>query len=137
DLVLEALRPETRLVVINSPGNPTGRVWPAEELEALARGLEGREEPVFVLSDEVYRELHYGASPPRSIAEWHPHSLVAGSLSKSSALTGLRLGGLAGPPETVAAAVKLHQFVNTAADTFAQRVAIELLRDPARLGEQP
>ncbi len=134
--VLESLRPETRLVVINSPANPTGRVWPAEELQALAKGLAGREEPVFVLSDEVYRELYYGPSPPRSIAEWHPHSLVAGSLSKSSALTGLRLGWLAGPPEVVRSAEKVHQFVNTAVDTFAQRVAVELLREPTRLGEQ-
>lgn len=136
EVVLEALRPETRLVVLNSPANPTGRIWPAGELEALARGLAARDEPVHVLSDEVYRELYFTAERPRSIAEWHPHSLVAGSLSKSNALTGLRLGWLAGPPEVVAAAAKVHQFVNTATDTFAQRVAIELLRDPARLGEQ-
>lgn len=134
DLVLDALRPETRLIVINSPANPTGRVWPAEELEALARGLEGRSEPVYVLSDEVYRELYFTSSPARSIAEWHPHTLLAGSLSKSSALTGLRLGWLAGPREAVEGAVKVHQFVNTAADTFAQRVALEHLRDPASLG---
>ncbi len=136
-IVLDALRPNTRLVIINSPSNPTGRVWPAEELEALASGLAEREgRPIYVLSDEVYRELYYGPEPPRSISEWYPHSLVAGSLSKSNALTGLRLGWLAGPPEVIAAAIKVHQFVNTAASTFSQLVALELFREPQRLAEQ-
>ena len=131
--VLAEVRPSTRLIVLNTPANPTGRVWPAEELEALARGLAAREPPVHVLADEVYRELYYTPDPPRSITEWHPHSLIAGSLSKSNALTGLRLGWLIGPREVVAAAVKVHQFVNTAASTYSQRVAMELFREPARL----
>jgi aspartate/methionine/tyrosine aminotransferase len=131
--VLAALRPDTRLVVVNSPGNPTGRIWPDAELRALAAGLGERDRPVYLLADEVYRELFYTARPPASAADFHPYTLVAGSLSKSNALTGLRLGWLAGPAEVIAAATKVHQFVNTAADTFAQRVAIELLRDPASL----
>ena len=101
----------------------------------LARGLEGREQPVYVLADEVYRELYYTPEPPRSIAGWHEHSLIAGSLSKSNGLTGLRLGWLVGPREVVAAAVKVHQFVNTAASTYSQRVAMELFREPGRLEE--
>lgn len=128
--VLEAVTSSTRLVVLNSPANPTGRIWPEAELRALADGLAVRPgAPVFVLSDEVYRELFYTPAPPVSIADLYPHALVAGSLSKSNALTGLRLGWLAGPEEVIAAATKVHQFVNTAADTFAQRVAVELLHD--------
>jgi aspartate/methionine/tyrosine aminotransferase len=135
DILLESLRPETRMIVLNSPANPTGRVWPAAELRRLAEALGGRPgRPVYVLADEVYRELFYGQAPPASMAEFHPHTLLAGSLSKSNALTGLRLGWLAGPPAVIVAATKAHQFVNTAADTFAQRVALELLREPASLG---
>lgn len=134
DAVLEALGPDTRLVVISSPVNPTGRVWPEAELRALAEGLAARPgPPVYVLSDEVYRELYFTPEPPLSVAEVYPHTLVAGSLSKSNALTGLRLGWLVGPPEVVAAAIKVHQFVNTAASTFSQAVALELFRDPASL----
>jgi aminotransferase len=134
EVVLEAMRPETRLVILNTPSNPTGRVWPEDELRALAEGLaRRRHERVFVLSDEVYRELYYGEEQPSTIASYHPDSLVAGSLSKSCALTGLRLGWLAGPEDVVAAAVKVHQFVNTAASTFSQRVAIELFSNEARL----
>jgi len=135
--LLDALGPDTRLIVLNSPCNPTGRVWPSDELEALARGLAehrtGDGEPVFVLSDEVYRELHYGDSPPASIAWYHPETLVAGSLSKSNALTGLRLGWLAGPASVIADAIKVHQFVDVAASTFAQRVALHLFSQPGRL----
>lgn len=132
--VLEALGPDTRLVVISSPVNPTGRIWPEAELRALAEGLAARPgPPVYVLSDEVYRELYFTPEPPLSVAEVYPHTLVAGSLSKSNALTGLRLGWLVGPPEVVAAAIKVHQFVNTAASTFSQAVALELFRDPAAL----
>ncbi len=133
DRVLEALRPDTRLVVINTPANPTGRVWPAAELERLADGLAGRERRIFVLADEVYRELYFGDAAPASSAAYHGDTLIAGSLSKSNALTGLRLGWLAGPADVLNAAVKVHQFVNTAASTFSQRVAVELLREPSSL----
>ena len=129
EAVLAALSPATRMVVLNSPCNPTARTWPAEELEALARGLAAHHGTgggaVYVLSDEVYRELYYGDAPA-SIARFHPHTLVAGSLSKSNALTGLRLGWLAGPREVIAQAIKVHQLVNTATATFAQRVALSL-----------
>lgn len=134
DAVLEALGPDTRMVILNTPGNPTGRVWPEAELRRLAEGLAARRgPPVYVLSDEVYRELYFTPGPPASIARFHPHSLVVGSLSKSSAMTGLRLGWLVGPEEVIAAAVKVHQFVNTAASTFAQLVALELFRTPGAL----
>ena len=133
--VLDALGPDTRMIVINSPGNPTGRVWPAAELRALADGLAARPGPVYVLSDEVYRELYYGDERPASIAELHPHALVAGSLSKSNALTGLRLGWLMGDAKVVAEAIKVHQLVNTAASTLSNHVALEIFRRPDALAE--
>ncbi|MEX2582539.1 MAG: pyridoxal phosphate-dependent aminotransferase [Gemmatimonadota bacterium] len=128
ETVLNALRPETRLIVINTPCNPTGRVWPEGELRALGEALRAREgREIYVLADEVYRELYFGAAPPASIAEFHPWTLIAGSVSKSNALTGLRLGWLAGPREAIEPATKVHQFLNTSASTFSQRVAFALL----------
>jgi aspartate/methionine/tyrosine aminotransferase len=132
--VLAALGPDTRMIVLNSPNNPTGRVWPESELRALADGLASRPgEPVRVLSDEVYRELYFTDAPPVSIGALWPHALVAGSLSKSNALTGLRLGWLVGDAKTIAAATKVHQLVNTAASTFSQVVAMEIFADRAAL----
>lgn len=133
--VLGAMGPDTRMVIINSPNNPTGRIWPAQELRALADGLAARPgPPVWVLSDEVYRELYFTPERPPSIGELWPHALVAGSLSKSNALTGLRLGWLVGDAKAIAAATKVHQLVNTAASTFSQTVAREVFADPAHLG---
>jgi aspartate/methionine/tyrosine aminotransferase len=133
EAILEALRPETRLVVLNTPSNPTGRIWPAEELAALAARLDTERPDVYLLADEVYRELYFTDTRPASVARFHGRTLVAGSLSKSNSLTGLRLGWLAGPADVIGQATKVHQFINTAASTFAQRVAIELLSEPARL----
>lgn len=132
--VLNALGPATRMIILNTPANPTGRVWPADEMRALADGLAARPEPVYVLSDEVYRELYYTPERPASLAHVHPHALVVGSLSKSNALTGLRLGWLIGPREVVAEATKVHQLVNTAASTFSNHVALEIFARPETLG---
>lgn len=131
EAVLEALGPETRGIALCSPSNPTGRVWPAHEVEALAEGLLSRPgPPVTVIWDEAYVELYYGAERPTSLAQYYPHTLVAGSVSKSHALTGLRIGWLAGPHAHIAAACRLHQLSVTSASTFSQWVLLELLRDP-------
>jgi aspartate/methionine/tyrosine aminotransferase len=132
--VLAALGPRTRMVVLASPNNPTGRVWPSAELRALADGLAASPgAPVYLLADEVYRELYFGGEPPAAAAAHHPHTLVVGSLSKSCALTGLRLGWLIGPSDAVELATRAHQLVNTAASTYSQRVALELFAAPDAL----
>ncbi|MFP5502130.1 MAG: pyridoxal phosphate-dependent aminotransferase, partial [Candidatus Sericytochromatia bacterium] len=132
--VLAGIGPATRLVLLASPANPTGRVWEAAELKKLADGLAKLPQRVYVLVDEVYRELTYTESPYASLAQYHPHSLVANSLSKSHALTGLRLGWLMAPEALMPGIVKVHQFVNTAASTFSQQVALAVFQDPASLG---
>ncbi|HEV3050847.1 MAG TPA: aminotransferase class I/II-fold pyridoxal phosphate-dependent enzyme, partial [Longimicrobium sp.] len=77
--------------------------------------------------------LYYTPRPPVSIGALWPHALVAGSLSKSNALTGLRLGWLVGDAKAIAAATKVHQLVNTAASTFSQVVAMEVFADATDL----
>lgn len=138
--VLEALRPSTALVLLASPANPTGRVWPAAELQALAQGLQARAEgPPALLLDAVYRELDASGEPPadRVLAEAGcPRLWVANSLSKSHALTGLRLGWLMGPAGPMAEAIKLHQFLTTAASSFSQQVALAILTGEAPLDAQ-
>ncbi|CAA9332595.1 MAG: Aspartate aminotransferase [uncultured Gemmatimonadetes bacterium] len=132
--VLEAVGPDTRLIVINSPCNPTARVWPEAELRALAEGLSARPgSPVYVLVDEVYRELYYTPEPPVSLATFYPHTLTVGSLSKSNALTGMRLGWLIADAPIIASAIKVHGLVNTATSTFSQWVAMETFATPGSL----
>ena len=132
--VLEALGPDTRMVILNSPCNPTARVWPEAELRALAAGLASRPgPPVYVLVDEVYRELYYTPHPPVSLATLYPHVLTVGSLSKSNALTGMRIGWLIADDAVIAGAIKVHGLVNTAAPTFSQWVAMDLFARPGAL----
>jgi aspartate/methionine/tyrosine aminotransferase len=133
DRVLAAIGPRTRLIALASPNNPTGRVWPESELRRLTEGLAARPEPVYLLSDEVYSELYFGPDRPASPASFYPHTLVASSLSKSCALTGLRLGWLMAPIEISPTLFKAHQFAVSCADTVAQRAAIEIFKTPELL----
>ena len=133
--VLEALRPDTRMVILKSPCNPTARVWPEAELRALAAGLAARPgPPVYLLVDEVYRELYYGPEPPVSMATLYPRTLTVGSLSKSNALTGMRIGWLIADAPVIASAIKVHGLVNTASSTFSQWVGMETFAEPGSLG---
>lgn len=133
--VLRAVTERTRLVALASPCNPTGRVWPESELRALCRGLLALPNPPYLLSDEVYAELYFGAERPASPAHFYPHTLVASSLSKSCALTGLRLGWILGPQAAMKVMWKAHQFVVSCVDTIAQRAALEIFANPAILGQ--
>src|SRR5262249_10267866 len=125
--VLAALRPETRLLILASPMNPTGRVWSDAELKALGEGLAARPgPPVYVISDEVYRELYFGDRPSGSPATYWPNTIAVGSISKSCALTGLRVGWFIAPPQLAPALHKAHQFLVSSTTTFGQHAAIEI-----------
>ena len=132
--VLDAVGPATRLVLLATPSNPTGRVWPDAELAALAAGLRalGDARP-YVLIDEVYRELCYVNPRPLPFATRYDRTLVANSLSKSHALTGLRLGWLLAPADVAPTVVKVHQFIATAASTYSQQVALAIFQGDAPL----
>lgn len=135
--VLAAVGPKTRLVFLATPNNPTARIWPEEELIKLGQGLLERSKAagstIYLLADEVYRELYYTPAPPPAAARFYPHTLVAGSLSKNCALTGLRLGWLLVPAEARSALYKAHQLVVSCADTIAQRAALTIFEQPERL----
>ena len=130
DRILAALQPQTRMLVLCSPCNPTGRVLRAESARRLAQALLARSgPPVIVLFDEVYRELTY-IDDAASFATYYPHTIAINSLSKSHALTGLRLGWALGPEEYLRSIIQFHAWVSSAASTFAQRVAWELFSQP-------
>ena len=128
--VLARVNEKTRLVALASPCNPTGRIWPENELRLLAQGLLSLPRPPYLLSDEVYAALHFTPQAPASAIRFYPHTLVASSLSKSCALTGLRLGWILAPETEMRLMYKTHQYVVSCADTFAQRVALEIFRQP-------
>jgi aminotransferase len=118
-----AITPRTKLIIVNSPSNPLGSVTSAAALEAIASL------GPLVVSDEVYREIWY-ETPPPSMTGLRGNVLVLGGLSKSHAMTGLRLGWILGPELLMKSIVTAHQYIATCASVFSQALAEAILDDP-------
>jgi len=125
-----AMTPRTKMVIINSPGNPSGAVYSREEMEAIVEVA--AEEDIYILSDEIYEKLVYDGVKHVSIAslskQAYDLTITVNGFSKSYAMTGWRLGYL-GAPEAIAKAVDSIQSHSTSnACSFAQKGAIAALR---------
>jgi aspartate aminotransferase len=125
-----AMSPRTKLVIINSPGNPTGAVYTREELTAIAEVA--AEEEILILSDEIYEKLVYDDAEHVSIGslspEAHELTITVNGFSKSYAMTGWRLGYL-GAPEAIARAIDSLQSHSTSNPcSFAQKGGIAALK---------
>lgn len=133
--ILAGVTGATRAIVLCSPCNPTGRVLSRDQAERLVRGLESRPgKPVWLIHDEIYREQTF-APDAAMLAQRYPHTIVTNSLSKSNALTGLRLGWILAPESFVEPAIKAHAWVTSCADTFAQQVALHVFASPQNVRE--
>jgi aspartate aminotransferase len=125
-----AITPRTRLVILNSPSNPTGAVYPRAELEALVRICV--EAGVYILSDEIYEHLLYDGVQHHSPATFSPEAarltLTASGFSKSYSMTGWRLGTLLAPTKLAAAAADLQSQMTSNATSFAQFGALAALQ---------
>jgi aspartate/methionine/tyrosine aminotransferase len=123
EAILAAVGPDTRMIVICSPNNPTGRVISKASARRIADGLLARGgPPVYVMHDEIYRELTY-VDDAGEFGKIYPYTIAVNSLSKSNSLTGLRLGWVFAPDDATAQIVKMHGWVTSCANTFSQRVA--------------
>ncbi|MBU6182506.1 MAG: pyridoxal phosphate-dependent aminotransferase [Verrucomicrobia bacterium] len=117
-----AMSPRTKMIIINSPGNPTGSVYTREELKALAEVA--AEEDIFILSDEIYEKLTYEGAEHVSIATVSPEAydltITINGFSKAYSMTGWRLGYL-GAPEQIARAIdSMQSHMTSNACSFAQ-----------------
>jgi len=137
EAILEAIGPKTRMIAICSPCNPTGTVMSRESARRLAEGLLARGgEPIVVLHDEIYRELVY-TDDVAEMARVYPHTVAINSLSKSNALTGLRIGWASAPTAIIAQMVKLHGLITSCPNTFSQYVANEVFAAKALGAQRP
>ena len=121
-----AMTPATKMIILNSPGNPTGSVYTREELEALAEVA--LEEDILMLSDEIYEKITYDGTPHVSLAslgtEIYGLTATVNGFSKAYSMTGWRLGYVAAP-ESIAAAIDSIQSHSTSnATSFAQKGAL-------------
>ena len=136
-----AITPNTKVLVLPFPNNPTGAVMRRAHLEEIAQIL--RDTNIMILSDEIYCELTYGDTPHVSIAEidgMRERTIIINGFSKSFAMTGWRLGWAMGPEPVLTQMTKLHQFGIMSAPTTAQYGAMEAMRsgdpDIARMRDE-
>jgi aspartate aminotransferase len=131
DLFRDRLSDRTRVVILNSPHNPTGGVIPAEDLSAIAEMLRDRE--VMVLADEIYSRIYYGSQPPASLMNLPgmlEKTILLDGFSKTYAMTGWRMGYGVMPEWLVVAVNKLMVNSNSCTASFSQRAGIAALDGP-------
>jgi aspartate aminotransferase len=135
----EAMSPSTKMIILNSPGNPTGAVYSKDELKAL--GEVAASEDILILSDEIYEKLVYEGSQHVSIAslsdELKRLTIVINGFSKAYSMTGWRIGYTATTEKKIAAAIDTIQSHTTSAPaTFAQYGALAALHGPQDVVEE-
>ncbi len=131
NLFRDRLSPRTKMVILNSPQNPTGGAIPRQDLAEIAAMLCDRD--VVVLSDEIYSRIHYGSEPPASITQFPgmlEKTIILDGFSKTYAMTGWRMGYGVMPEWLVDAVNKLMVNSNSCTASFTQRAGIAALRGP-------
>jgi aspartate aminotransferase len=131
DALAAAVTDRTRVIVINSPNNPTGAVYPAADLARLAELV--LDKGLTLISDEAYGYFTYDgleAASPYAIETLRPRLLVIRSFSKHHAMTGFRVGYAVGPRPLIAAMTRLQSHLCGNVCTFAQHGALAALKVP-------
>jgi len=125
-----AITPRTRMLVFNSPSNPTGATVSDEDLRTLSRLCQRHD--LWVMSDEIYRRISYGAQPPSiaALPGMEERTIIVDGFSKSYAMTGWRLGWGLFPAALSEHAVRLMINSNTCTASFVQEAGIAALRGP-------
>jgi aspartate aminotransferase len=128
-----AITPQTRWLLLNSPGNPTGATYPADELRALGEVLR-RHPRVLVLSDDIYAPLRYTPGAHATFAvecpDLAPRVLTISGVSKSHAMTGFRIGVAAGPRWLIAAMERLQSHSSGNPCSISQAAAVAAFEGP-------
>ncbi|MCC5788035.1 MAG: pyridoxal phosphate-dependent aminotransferase [Opitutales bacterium] len=128
----EVLTPKTRMVILNSPSNPTGAVYTRKEMEALFEVCLSH--GVWILADEIYEYLLYDDVTHHSIASFGPDAaestITVAGFSKTFSMTGWRLGTMVAPDEVAKAVSSLQSQTSSNATTFAQYGALAALQNP-------
>ena len=128
----EAITPNTKLFILNSPSNPTGSVYTADEIKAL--GDVCVEKGVLIMSDDIYEKLVYDGAEFTSVtgfSEEHlAHTIIVHGLAKAYSMTGWRIGFLAAPKPIAQAINALQSHSTSNATSFAQKGAVAALTGP-------
>ncbi len=121
-----AITDKTKIILINSPNNPTGMVNSREELEMVARVA--REKDLLVFSDDIYdRFIYDDITEQTHLGQLYDKTVTFGGFSKTWAMTGWRLGYVAGPSEIIQCMVTMQQYAFSSVTSFAQKAALTAL----------
>ncbi|HEY7616842.1 MAG TPA: pyridoxal phosphate-dependent aminotransferase [Terriglobales bacterium] len=129
-MVERAITPRTKMIILNSPSNPAGAVMSPEDMTALVRLATQR--GIWLISDECYVYLNYSGKnfSVGSLRDFRERMLVVGSLSKTYAMTGWRLGYALGPAPVIAAMQKLQGQSTSNPTSIVQKAAVAALKGP-------
>lgn len=132
EMVRESITPRTRILIINSPNNPTGRIIPPAEYQKIVAAA--AESDVWVISDECYLYFAYPPASPFTAAqlpeELRSRAMICGSFSKSHAMTGWRVGFGLGPRPWIDAMLKIQSHSTSNANSISQKAAVEAATGP-------
>jgi methionine aminotransferase len=138
DAVAAAVTPKTRMIVVNTPHNPTGTILRQADLDALADIVAGT--GILILSDEVYEHMVYDGQPHASVSR-HPvlaeRAFVVSSFGKTYHVTGWKVGYVAAPAPLMAEFRKVHQYNVFSVNTPTQAGLADFMRDPAPWRDLP
>ena len=126
-----AITPNTKLIMFNSPNNPSGSIYTEDEYKALAKVLENYPE-IFILSDEIYEHINYG-TPHFSfarIASLYDRTITVNGVAKAFAMTGWRIGYIGAPEWIAKACNKMQGQITSGANCIAQRATIAAISAP-------
>jgi methionine transaminase len=129
--VASALTERTRLIIVNTPHNPTGRVWTANDREQLAQLIRHRD--IYVVADEVYEYITFDGRPHLSLMQHpvlHERTYVVGSFGKTFHITGWKIGYCLAPAVLTTALRKVHQFLTFSVSTPMQYALATYLQQP-------
>jgi aspartate/methionine/tyrosine aminotransferase len=124
-----AVTDRTKLIVLNSPSNPTSRVISRDDLRFMAERLAGSN--AYVLADEIYRDL-YIDHRPATISEFYEKTIIVSGLSKMMSMTGWRIGWANGPEEVIEHVTVMHQYVSSCVSAVTQKAALAAFTDEGR-----
>ncbi|NRB70784.1 MAG: aminotransferase class I/II-fold pyridoxal phosphate-dependent enzyme [Xanthomonadales bacterium] len=130
DQIEAAIRPQTRLLILNSPHNPSGSAWQEEDIVSLRRVLAGRN--IHVLADEVYEHILFDGQEHLGLLRYPDlaaRSFVVSSFGKTYHATGWRVGYCIAPAPLMEEFLRIHQFVNFSTNTPMQLGIADFLRD--------
>ena len=127
--LLEKITPNTKVLILPFPNNPTGAIMEREDLEEIAKVIE--EKDIFVISDELYAELTYKGEHVSiaAIPGMRERTVLINGFSKAYAMTGWRIGYAAAPEIILTQMLKIHQFAIMGAPTTSQYAAVEALKN--------